>query len=326
MAVLAAVISCLFVCSHEQGRPGQAFSESARFSGHTLPVRSLTYSPDSGRLASGGDDGCVILWDILRGTEKVLPGEPGRKVRSLAFSPDGAILAAAYDCAPPRVILWDVAKGTEHARIETRSFRATRLAFSPDATMLAIGCDDSTIRLWDLSAGQVCATLLGHGGSITSLRYAPDGRTLASACAGGLVKLWDITHHEVRERIGQRAHSGPVLSLAFSSDGSVLASGGASDGIRLWEVETGRERTRVSTEGQNVSALEFSADRQTLIVAIPTAVLQLSNVADGRKEATVKGQSSLDCCAAISPSSRYVARGGDDAIVRVWDLDGLTGQ
>jgi WD40 repeat protein len=323
VTVFAAIISCLFVHSEEQGRPEQPTPESARLTGHTHPARTLTYSSDSKKLASGGDDGAVIVWDTVPGTERVLPGEPGRPVQALAFSPDNATLAVAYACAAPNVFLWDVATGTERSRLGTRTFRATRLAFSPDGTTLAIGCGDSAIRLWDLASGTVRATLLGHRGSISSIRYASGGRTLASGCAEGLLKLWDDSDEKVRERICQCVHAGTVLSLAFSSDGTVLASGGVRDGIKLLEVESGRERSRLATDNQTISAVEFSADQRTLIVVRPAGVIQLWNLGDGRAGATIDGHADVDCCAAISPSGRFVARGGDDAILRVWDLDGL---
>jgi WD40 repeat protein len=56
--------------------------------------------------------------------------------------------------------------------------------------------------------------------------------------------------------------------------------------------------------------------------ARPRGGIQLWKLADQREQATIKGHSNVDC-AAISPNGRFVARGGDDAIVRVWDLNRL---
>jgi WD40 repeat protein len=57
-------------------------------------VRAVAFAPDSRRLATGGADGAVVLWEVGRGVERELPGDPRRTVLCLAFSPDGATVAA----------------------------------------------------------------------------------------------------------------------------------------------------------------------------------------------------------------------------------------
>jgi WD40 repeat protein len=112
------------------------------------------------------------------------------------------------------------------------------------------------------------------------------------------------------------------MSLAFSPDGRVLASGGAADGIKLWDVETGREVMCLRTENQKVVALEFAGDGRRLIAARPRGIVQVWKVDDGREEAALKGRPDLEY-ATISPDGRFVAWGGNDLIVRVWDLNRL---
>ena len=77
------------------------------------------------------------------------------------------------------------------------------------------------------------------------------------------------------------------------------------------------------TDHQYIIALEFSADGRRLIAVRPKGVIQLWNLDDRRGLATIKGRSDFDYCAAISPNRRFVARVGEDGIVRVWDLDAL---
>jgi WD40 repeat protein len=209
MALLAILVAALAVCSYKSDESNQQFPEWVRLRGHTLPVRTLTYSPESQKLASGGDDGSVIIWDLVSGTHQLLLGESGRTVRSIAFSPDGAALAALYGYDDPTVILWEVATGTELARLETRSFRATRLAFAPDGTTLAIGCRDAAIRLWDLASRKVTSTLSGHHGPITALRYAPDGRTLAS----GASVVWSSSGEPRAVRFGNEPVRSSTLGM-----------------------------------------------------------------------------------------------------------------
>ena len=189
---------------------------------------------------------------------------------SMAFSPDGTILAAGGKSArrDPSIHLWDVATAqlldtlvlgpwpTGHSR-----WSPSDLAFSPDGQILAVG-GDKIIRLLDVATGAVLNTLKGAASTygVTSLEFSPDGTILASAgdAETGQVDviLWDAA-------TGTRRHT--LLAggtyVAFSPDGQILASGGPSK-IRLWDVATGELRTTLRHPVW--PAVAFSPDGKTL--------------------------------------------------------------
>jgi WD40 repeat protein len=125
-----------------------------------------------------------------RNVDTVLEGEPGA-VYGLAYSPDGATLAAArFDGT---VTLWDTKSWQvrREFRAESRALRS--LAFSPHGALLATAGWDSTIALWDTATWRARTVLRGHTRLVTCVRFAPDGRTLASASTDETVRLWDVS-------------------------------------------------------------------------------------------------------------------------------------
>ena len=123
------------------------------------PLNFLAFSAD-GRILAGADfAGNIILWDTASAEVKfTLKQEDRRRIRALAFTPDGKTLAAAVGDRPGRdhepglIVLWDVATGQRRLTLTGHTNEVLSVAFSPDGTLLASGGSDRTVRLWDMTA------------------------------------------------------------------------------------------------------------------------------------------------------------------------------
>jgi WD40 repeat protein len=112
-------------------------------------------------------------------------------VNSVAFSPDGRLLASGSD--DKTIKLWDVASGSLVRTLTGHTEYVNSVAFSPDGRLLASGSGDRTIKLWEVASGREVRTLYGHTSGVGSVAFSPDGRLLASGSDDYTIKLWDIS-------------------------------------------------------------------------------------------------------------------------------------
>jgi WD40 repeat protein len=159
---------------------------------HTGTVQALAFSADGKRLASGGVDRLIRVWDVAGGQViKKLPGHTA-PVTGLALSPDGKKLVSAG--SPPHVgrmdgervaWLWSVEDEQVLNRLEGEHTRPVqRVAWSPDGTRIATGSQaemgDSFVALWDAD-GKPVRRIDYHRQrrmGCASLAFTPDSRHL----------------------------------------------------------------------------------------------------------------------------------------------------
>lgn len=115
----------------------------------TGAVNCIVYSPNGAWIATGHYDGSLRIWDTEKGTLLHTLQAEG-VVESLAFNPDGLLLAAGYSYTDNTVRLWDAETGLLLRTLEGHKAGVESLDFSPDGTLLASGTYDGVVRLWGL--------------------------------------------------------------------------------------------------------------------------------------------------------------------------------
>jgi len=243
------------------------------------------------RYAYGNATGTVLVCSLKTGAvlqtleAQALGLGTRQPVRSVAFSPDGAKLAARF--AGGAVVIWDLATQTP---LVTSGLSATNLiiagmSFWPDADKISFGDPDAQgqITVFDFATNTREATAVRVGARTFRFRpgtnqvavatdnrvdvfaypeetplqtfeaatriflvaWTPDGTRLAVATEDGDVYLWDVVRGT--QRIF-RGHSEPCIRLTFSPDGELLASGSRDGTTRLWDVAQGQTLV-IATDG-----------------------------------------------------------------------------
>lgn len=191
----------------------------------------LAISPNGLLLATSSWDSFITIWD-LTSKKELRRIATDRKMRSIAFAPDGASLAAGG--VDNTWTSWDLRTGASRTH-EISKVSATSdvsgLAFSSDGRWLATGHMDSSLTLWDPTAGKELRNWFVKGSSIHRVAFTPGGERLAAAEHSGRVSLWPTE----KGRPGElQAFESGAVSLAISPDGSTLAAGSDKGGVVLF--------------------------------------------------------------------------------------------
>ena len=254
-------------------------------------------------------------------------------VRSVAFSPDGTILASGS--VDETIKLWDPYTGT-CLKTLTAPERVFSLAFSPDGKTLAAVGGDSSVRIWDVATGTCLKTFAGHSGYINAVAYAPDGKTLASGSDDETVKIWDLgsgacqktlplyTGNPSQRRSGYMPYA--CRTLAFSPDGKTLVGGCNDSFAKVWNVASGVCLRTFPAEDweQSCESVAFSPDGK-ILARSTYGIIKLWNPANGalkwKSGVNGSGREADGCYSlAFSPDGKTLAT-GNNGVMRFWDVN-----
>lgn len=236
----------------------------------------------------------------------------------VAFSPDGAILAAGGNEKEIRV--FDVTTGKLLRTLQGHTDTIRSLSFSPDGKTIVSGSDDKSIKLWDAATGKLLTSLDGQGDQVMAVAFSPDGRTFASGCEDGLAKIFDAASN--RELLTLKGHDGGVDSLSFAKDGKKLATGGFDGTVKIWDTSSGKDEQTIKTDLKQVESLDYSPDGKNVTAASEMAV-QTYDAATGKPLRCIRDAELMPAGIihglAYSPDGRTLATGQANKLIMLYD-------
>ncbi len=258
-------------------------------------LRTFAVSPDGNWLAaartesmgSRDDLATLAIYDAATGKRHSICEGQMAPLTSLAFSPDGTLLASS-GVQSSDVWLWKVPTGEPALIIPDAvdDCSVDALAFQPGGRLLALaGIDwlatsgnDGWLVLWDLVENKSRTSLPG---GVTAMAFHPAGRLLAFASLNRSVRVWDTKENRV------------VLRESREID--------TARGVRLWDVVEDRVVLELKGYEDTFGCLAWSPEGQIV-------------------RTTRKGSLAWTItCLAWSPDGLLLASGGEDRVVRLWD-------
>jgi WD40 repeat protein len=243
-------------------------------------VAAMAASPDGRWLATGGADGKVRLWDLVKGKSgRTLSGQESPMV-VVQFSPDGTRLFSVG--TNMSLIVWEAVSCKVLARAALPG-AVSAAVWNREGGAVVTGGEDKVIRVWNLPLNPkepmtVVKELKGHAGAITSLAVVATGPAeIISGSTDGSVRSWDLTKGEM---VKQFDHGGAVCAVAVRTDGKRMASAGTNKVTRLWNLE----------DGKVVAELKGNPDRQRMVATRERELAAATAEIDYRKAAVATAE------------------------------------
>ncbi len=261
-------------------------TQALTFASHQQTVRVVAWSPDGRYLASGGDDGQLLVWR----TDGVVwqRFHHPAAVTALAWSPESGRLAtgAANQVTFLTALTDTVLARSTHDHVST----VTGLAWTAhNQQQVVSGALDQRAIVWQTTQYQPQTIFTRHTAPIESVTWAGDGQMIASSSHGGVVRVWSAESGQEVHPLYQDARL-PMRAAAFAPIGLQLGVGGDDGVIRLWQ----------GLLCQHTGA----GNGEPICLDVPY-----------RLQTSRSPIRSL----AWSPDARYLASSGDDGTFSIWD-------
>jgi eukaryotic-like serine/threonine-protein kinase len=290
--------------------------ERAGLPGHNARTSAAAFSPDGRLLASGDDDGQILVRDALNWEIRQRLALHIGQITGLAFSPGSERLASSSRDGSLRV--WDLESGRGLTTFKGHRGAVRAVAWDLENERLFSAGEDGSVNLWDVQSGRLVRSFLGHEGPVNSLDYDANRGRLVTGSADRTVRVWDVATGSSRVLLG---HEFPVKEVAFDPAGERVISGDQDGVVYVWDAEGDLSTTELAMHRDSVTALAFDPAGKLLVTASQDHELVLWDAGSGEPLRRMREHTGPVNSVVFAADGKSFLSGSHDKTVRVWDAE-----
>ncbi|KAG9246331.1 WD40-repeat-containing domain protein [Calycina marina] len=202
------------------------------------------------------------------------------------------------------------------------------IAWNPTGTLIATGASDKTLRVWNPEKHSVRYTtdLKGHTAAIVKVAFNPVKEAeLCSVSIDGVVKFWDV---KLRKATNNITGLGEAVSMAWCPDGESVVVGSKdntlhilspTNSIPLASHKQDMQTQHIAFCWSTKRIFVTTGEGKIRILFYPGFEPAIHIPYDSQKEFMLNGHTSTCTAVELQPTGRYLATGGADSIIALWD-------
>ncbi|EAR96976.2 cytosolic iron-sulfur protein assembly protein CIAO1-B, putative (macronuclear) [Tetrahymena thermophila SB210] len=322
-----------------------------QLNGHTDKIWSVSWHPTLDIFATCSSDKTIKIWGLKENSEnqyelkQTISDTHERTIRTLAFSPDGMMLACgSFDST---ISIYALNNGSFEfvSKLEGHEHEVKCVAWDSEGKFLASCSRDKTVWVWDYENGfdfSCYSVIDAHTQDVKHVKWIPGTNNLASTSFDDKLKLWEQEDDDWKCSATYSNHSATVWCVEFSKTGQYMASCGDDKQIKVYKKnENGAfsspyivETTIKNAHARTIYSLSFSEDATFL--ASVGADNTLNVYQKNMYVTTFEGQDNnlyellekkVNChfadinCVAFHPSKDILVTVSDDRQIKLWSVE-----
>lgn len=290
-------------------------------------ISSILFSADANMLAVAGYH--EVLLEKPESGEIIarLLGE-SPKIESMAFSPDGKLLAVSGG-APAvfgEIQIWNVAEKKQIGSYKLSLDSMYGISFSPDNARVAVGGADKSVRILNVADGKELMKFDNHSDWVFRTTFTTDGKRLLTGSRDRAMKLINAENGQLIDDINKLLE--PVLCFSRHPSQDLILYGGELGNARIYKISDNQGRTAANNDNNLVKEFErqpgpvyavaYSPDGNSVAIGGSGSEVRIYK-SDGQRVSALTGHEGATFSIAWHPTKAEIFTAGYEGKIRVFE-------